>query len=100
MTSKKTNISNDVTPVDYTKRGFSEIKEELKSYIKRYYPDTYQDFNKSSFGSMMLDLVSYIGDQLHFYIDHDANESNVVFAKEPENVFAGLIVTGKPDLTS
>ena len=81
MTIKKSKTSKNVTPVDYTKRGFAEIKEELKAYIKRYYPDTYQDFNKSSFGSMMMDLVSYIGDQLHYYIDHNANESNIVFAK-------------------
>ena len=98
MTIKKSKTSKNVTPVDYTKRGFAEIKEELKAYIKRYYPDTYQDFNKSSFGSMMMDLVSYIGDQLHYYIDHNANESNIVFAKEPENVFAGLSSLGlKPE---
>jgi hypothetical protein len=100
MTIKKTGTSKNVTPVDYTKRGFEEIKESLKSYIKRYYPDTYQDFNKSSFGSMMLDLVAYVGDQLHYYIDHNANEANIMFAKEPENVFAGLAGLGlKPERT-
>ena len=87
---KNTKSSKKRVPIDYTKRGFTEIKEELKSYIKRYYPDTYKDFNQSSFGSMMLDLVSYIGDQLHYYIDHNANEANPMFAKESENVMGHL----------
>ena len=97
----KTKTSKKKIPVDYTKKGFNEIKEDLKNYIERYYPDTYQDFNKSSFGSMMLDLVSYIGDQLHYYLDHNANESNPVFAKEAENVFQGLHALGaKPEIFS
>ncbi len=101
MTISKSKITKRKIPVDYTKKGFSEIKEDLKGYIKRYYPETYQDFNKSSFGSMMLDLVSYVGDQLHYYIDHNANESNPVFAKEAENVFQGLISLGqKPTLVN
>lgn len=86
--NRNTALTKKSVPIDYTKKGFSEIKEDLKSYIKRNYPDTYQDFSKSSFGSMMLDLVSYIGDQLHYYIDHNANESNPAYAKEAENVSA------------
>ena len=74
--------------IDYTTRSFSEIKQELKTYIKRYYPDTYQDFNKSSFGALMLDLMSMIGDQLHHYIDHAANESNAGTCVEPQSFIA------------
>ena len=74
--------------IDYTTRSFSEIKQKLKTYIKRYYPDTYQDFNKSSFGALMLDLMSMIGDQLHHYIDHAANESNAGTCVEPQSFIA------------
>ena len=94
MSINDTNISKKKTPIDYTKRGFNEIKEELKSYVKRYYPNTYKDFNHSSFGSMMLDLISYVGDQLHYYIDHNANEANPVFSKEAENVIGHLMPYG------
>ena len=94
MSINDTNISKKKTPIDYTKRGFNEIKEELKSYVKRYYPNTYKDFNHSSFGSLMLDLVSYVGDQLHYYIDHNANEANPVFSKEAENVIGHLMPYG------
>jgi hypothetical protein len=75
--------SRDQVEIDYTTRSFREIKDELKTYIKRYYPNTYQDFNQSSFGALMLDLVSMVGDQLHHYIDHAANESNAASCIEP-----------------
>jgi len=78
-----TNRTKNVTPVDYTKTAFSEIREQLMDNVKRYYPDTYKDFKKSSFGSLMLDLVSYIGDQLHYYMDHNANEAIPYFTKDP-----------------
>ncbi len=94
MSIYDTTISKKVTPVDYTKRGFNEIRQELISYIKRYYPNSYKDFNASSFGSLMIDLMSYVGDQLHYYIDHNANEANPIFAKEAENVIGHLMPYG------
>lgn len=94
MSLYDTTINKKKTPVDYTKRGFNEIRQELISYIKRYYPNSYKDFNASSFGSLMIDLMSYVGDQLHYYIDHNANEANPVFAKEAENVIGHLMPYG------
>tara|TARA_R110000851_G_scaffold14570_3_gene49089 strand:- start:176 stop:1996 length:1821 start_codon:yes stop_codon:yes gene_type:complete len=79
-----TNRNRKAQEVDYTKTGFNEIKEELVQYVKRHYPDTYKDFKKSSFGSMMFDLVSYVGDQLHYYLDHNANEAILPYTKDPE----------------
>jgi len=79
-----TNRTKNVQPVDYTKTAFNEIREQLMDNVKRYYPDTYKDFKKSSFGSLMLDLVSYIGDQLHYYMDHNANEAIPYFTKDPQ----------------
>ena len=94
MSLYDTTINKKKTPIDYTKRGFNEIRQELISYIKRYYPNSYKDFNASSFGSLMIDLMSYVGDQLHYYIDHNANEANPVFAKEAENVIGHLMPYG------
>jgi hypothetical protein len=94
MSIYDTTINKKKTPIDYTKRGFNEIRDELISYVKRYYPNSYKDFNASSFGSLMIDLMSYLGDQLHYYIDHNANEANPVFAKEAENVIGHLMPYG------
>lgn len=72
--------------IDYTKREFRSIKAELVEYAKRYYPNTFQDFNDASFGSIMLDSVAYIGDVLSFYLDYQANEQFLSTAVEYQNV--------------
>jgi len=79
-------MKKKATPVNYTSRDFDSIKKDLVSYVKRYYPDTYKDFNQLSFGSMMLDLVSYLGDNLSFYLDYNANESFLATSLEYDNV--------------
>ena len=58
------------TPIKYTSRDFSTIKQDLINYAKRNYSETYKDFNESSFGALMLDTVSYVGDILSFYLDY------------------------------
>tara|TARA_R110000796_G_scaffold67777_9_gene155626 strand:+ start:1311 stop:3104 length:1794 start_codon:yes stop_codon:yes gene_type:complete len=73
-------------PINYTSRDFSSIKDDLVNYAKRYYPDTFKDFNEASFGALMLDMVSYVGDQLSFYTDFQANESFIDSAIQYENV--------------
>tara|TARA_Y100000592_G_scaffold56027_3_gene88132 strand:+ start:18046 stop:19839 length:1794 start_codon:yes stop_codon:yes gene_type:complete len=75
-----------IRPISYTSRDFDSIKEDLVNYAKRYYPNTFQDFNEASFGAMMLDLVAYVGDQLSFYIDYQANESFIDTALEYKNI--------------
>jgi len=72
--------------VDYTARDFSSIKRGLVEHVKRYYPDTFSDFNEASFGSMMLDTVAYVGDVMSFYLDYQANESFIDSATEFDNV--------------
>jgi len=72
--------------IDYTARNFSSIKEELIGYARRYYPSTFQDFNEASFGALMIDMVSYVGDMLSFYVDYQANESFLQTALEYNNI--------------
>jgi len=73
-------------PINYTSREFDSIRRDLENYAKRYYPNTYKDFNEASFGSLMLDAVSYVGDVLSFYLDYQANESFLDSAIEYNNV--------------
>ena len=67
---------NKKTPsINYTNREYETIREDLNQIAERFYPDTFQDFSEASFGSMMLDAVAYVGDQLSFYLDYNVNES-------------------------
>lgn len=72
--------------IRYTDRDFSTIKQGLINHAKRYYPDSYRDFSEASFGSLMLDTVSYVGDILSFYLDYQANESFLDTATEYDNI--------------
>lgn len=75
-----------IIPINYTSKDFNSIKNDLLTYTKKYYPDTFKDYSESSFGSMVLDTVAYVGDQLSFYLDYNANESYLESALEYDNV--------------
>lgn len=81
-------MAKKIKPINYTSRDFESIKADLVDYAKRYYPDSYQDFNESSFGSLMLDTVSYVGDIMSFYLDYQTNESFLNRATELGNVIS------------
>ena len=62
------NITKPKFPsIKYTNRDFNSIRNDLLEYAKRYYPDTYRDFNEASFGSLMVDSLAYIGDMLSLW---------------------------------
>lgn len=60
---------------NFTNVVFDEIKNRLLTRAKTYYPKTYKDFNSSSFGSMVIDLVSLMSEQLHFYANYVQNDN-------------------------
>jgi hypothetical protein len=72
--------------IKYTSREFETIKEDLIEHAKRFYPDNYRDFTTPSFGSMVLDSVSYVGDILSYYLDYSVNESFMENAIEFNNI--------------
>jgi len=73
-------------PIDYLARDFQSIKDALVEHAKKYYPDTYKDFSEVGFGSLMLDTVAYVGDNLSFYLDYTANETFLDTASEFDNI--------------
>lgn len=73
-------------PIDYTHREFSTIQQDLVEIAERFYPDTFQDFSEGSFGALMIDAVSYVGDQLSFYLDYNVNESFMDTAYQFSNI--------------
>lgn len=79
-------------PINYFGRDFSSIRASLLEHTKRYYADSFRDFNEAGFGSLALDSVSYVGDVLSFYLDYQANESFLDSAIE----FDSILRHGKP----
>ena len=72
--------------IRYTSKDYESIRNDLIEFAKRYYPNTVKDFNEASFGMLMIETVSYIGDILSFYTDYQANESFLDTAIEYNNV--------------
>ncbi len=74
------------TNINYTSKDFSSIKADLIEYTKSYFPNTYKDFNESSPGMMLIELTSYVGDVLSYYIDYNYKENVLSTATEKRNV--------------
>ena len=74
------------TNVNYTSKDFSTIKADLIEYTKSYFPDTYKDFNETSPGMMLIELSSYVGDVLSYYVDYNYKENVLATATEKRNV--------------
>ena len=74
------------TNINYTSKDFSTIKSDLIEYTKAYFPNTYKDFNETSPGMMLIELSSYVGDVLSYYVDYNYKENVLSTATEKRNV--------------
>jgi hypothetical protein len=74
--------------VRYLNKDFSQFRESLIEFAKYYYPNTYKDFSDASPGMMFIEMASYVGDVLSFYIDNTYKESLIQNAKERRNIIA------------
>jgi len=95
------NDQKKIVPINYTNREFQSIREDLLQIAERLYPDSFQDFSEASFASLMIDAVSYVGDQLSFYMDYNVNESFLDTAYQYNNILRhgrilGYKYTGRP----
>ena len=96
--TKKSNQGRDIK---YLNKDFASFRENLIEYAKTYFPQTYTDFNESSPGMMFIEMASYIGDVLSYYIDDSLKESMMLYAEDKENVLALSQYLGyKPKVTS
>ena len=76
-----------VKEVRYLNKDFSSFKANLIEFAKVYFPNTYNDFNESSPGMMFIEMASYVGDVLSYYVDNQFKESLLAFAEEKRTVF-------------
>jgi hypothetical protein len=77
--------SNFIPQIDYTSRDYSTIKADLISLIPNYLPE-WTSRDAGDFGIVMIELFSYMGDVLNFYIDRSANEAFINTASQRTNV--------------
>ena len=79
---------SDNNNVSYLNKTFSDFKSNLVNYAKTYFPTTYNDFSEASPGNMFIEMASYVGDVMSFYLDAQTQENFLIYAKEKENLYA------------
>tara|TARA_X000001382_G_scaffold26474_2_gene16947 strand:- start:29173 stop:31146 length:1974 start_codon:yes stop_codon:yes gene_type:complete len=76
-----------VKEVRYLNKDFTSFKDNLIEFTKIYFPNEYNDFNESSPGMMFIEMASYVGDVLSYYIDNQFKESLLAFAEEKKTIY-------------
>ena len=90
-----------VKEVRYLNKDFTSFKNNLIEFTKIYFPKQYNDFNESSPGMMFIEMASYVGDVLSYYVDNQFKESLLAFAEEKRTVYNMAQSLGyKPKLSS
>jgi hypothetical protein len=74
--------------IKYLNKTFTQWRQSLIDYAKVYFPNSYTDFNEASPGMMFIEMTSYVGDVLGYYIDTQFRENLIQFAEEQDNIIA------------
>ena len=94
-------FKNKGKDINYLNKDFVAFRDNLIEFAKTYFPKSYSDFNETSPGMMFIEMASYIGDVLSYYVDDTLKESMMVYAEDSANVLALSQYLGyKPKVTA
>jgi hypothetical protein len=86
--------------IKYINRDFNDFRTTLVDFTKTYFPTTYNDFSPASPGMMLMEMASYVGDVLSFYLDNQIQENFLQFARQENNLYQLAYMFGyKPKTT-
>jgi len=74
--------------IQYLNKDFDGFKQKLLEFAQIYYPETYNDFNETSAGMMLIEMAAYVGDVLAYYGDNQVQENFLDFAKQRDNLLS------------
>jgi len=87
--------------IKYLNKDFNSFKKSLIEYTKSYFPDTFNDFSENSTGVLFMEMTSYVGDVLSFYLDNQIQETFIQSARQVENLYSLSYMLGyTPKTTS
>ena len=97
--SKINNTQNK--DINYLNKNYNQLKQNLVEFTRTYFPDDFNDFSESNPGMIFLEMASYVGDVLSFYIDTQIQETFIESAQEKTNLLALAYNLGyKPSITN
>ena len=95
------NFKNKGKDIKYLNKDFAAFKDNLIEFSKTYFPKTYNDFSDASPGMLFIEMASYIGDTLSYYIDDTFKQSLLLYADDIESVIPLARYLGyKPQVSS
>jgi len=87
--------------IRYINRDFNDFRNALIEYSKTYFPNTYNDFTPESTGMLFMEMASYVGDVLSFYLDNQIQETFIQYARQTENLYNLAYMLGyRPKVTT
>ena len=94
-------MTPDSKDIKYINRDFDSFRNNLLEFSKTYFPTTYNDFSPNSPGSLFIEMSSYVGDVLSFYLDNQVQETFLQYARQEPNLYELAYMMGyKPKTTS
>jgi len=98
LTSTSNKTKKDIR---YLGKDFNDFKQNLVNFTQTYFRQTFNNYSESGIGSMFLEISSYVGDVLSFYLDTQMKEMILMYAEEQKNVLQLAQSLGyKPRITS
>jgi len=86
--------------IKYLNRDFNSFRNSLINFSKTYFPNTFNDFSPSSPGMIFMEMASYVGDVMSFYLDNQIQENFVQLARQSNNLYELAYMFGyKPKVT-
>lgn len=73
--------------IKYINRDFDTLRNALVQYSKTYFPTTYNDFSPNTPGALFMEMASYVGDVLSFYLDNQIQETFLQYARQEPNLY-------------
>jgi hypothetical protein len=86
--------------IKYLNQDFSGYRTNLINYAQTYFPTTYTDFSATSPGVMFMEMASYVGDVLTYYLNNQIQENFLQYSRQTSNIYDLAYMFGyKPKVT-
>lgn len=86
----------DLKNISYTAFDFYSIKARVIEYVKKRFPDDFNDFVESDLGIMLIELWAFMADLISFKLDLNANEVFIDTVSQRKNVHRIAKLVGYP----
>lgn len=81
-----TKIYQTFSNADFTSYDFETLRNSMITYLKTYYPETFNDFLESSEYLALIDMIAFLGQSLAFRADLNARENFIDTAQRRDSI--------------